>query len=78
MSARRSTFSFQTVGTWVPTDRTEILGKTTLLAKGDERSIQMTAVGKKLAGRILQGTTWDNLPRPPAAIGPSQLHKPLK
>jgi len=67
-------FHFKQWGHWAPADRTKVSGKETL-AVGDERPVQMTAVGKKLAGRILKGTTWDNLPRPPAPNGKAQLHK---
>ena len=33
-----------------------------LLELRNERSVKMSRVGKKRAGRILDGTTWDGLP----------------
>ncbi len=60
-------FHFKQWGHWAPANRTKVSGQKTLLAVGDERPVRMMAIGKKRAGRTLKGTTWDNLPRPPAA-----------
>jgi len=67
-------FHFKQWGHWAPADRTKVSGQETLLAVQDERPVQMIAVGKKLAGRMLKGTTWDNFPRPLVPNGKGQLH----
>jgi protein gp37 len=69
-------FHFKQWGHWAPDD-TKLSSQKTLLAVGDHRPVRMMAVGKKLAGRILEGTTWDNLPRPPALDSKAQLHRLL-
>lgn len=68
-------FHFKQWGHWAPADRTKVIGKKTLLSVGDERPVRMIAVGKKLAGRILEGTTWESLPVPTATNGGAQLQR---
>jgi protein gp37 len=67
-------FHFKQWGHWAPADLTKVSGPKTL-AVGDERPVGMMGVGKKLAGRMLEGVTWDGLPRPPEPKGNAQLHK---
>jgi protein gp37 len=57
-------FHFKQWGHWVPVDRLKISTRPILVSLGDERPVQMIPAGKKLAGRLLQGTTWDSLPLP--------------
>jgi protein gp37 len=67
-------FHFKQWGHWAPADRAIALGQETLLTIEDERPVKMVAVGKRVAGRLLKGTTWDNFPRTPASNGKRQLH----
>jgi protein gp37 len=69
-------FHFKQWGHWAPADLTTVLGQKTVLAVDDERPVPMIAVGKKLAGRVLKGTTWDNLPRTHMISAKAYLHKP--
>jgi protein gp37 len=66
-------FHFKQWGHWAPADHTKVSGQETMLAVDDERPVRMMAVGKKLAGRVLNGTTWDNLPRTPVVNSKAQL-----
>jgi protein gp37 len=52
-------FHFKQWGHWVPT---ELLTKEqkNVIVVGDA---EMAAAGKKMAGRVLDGRTWDELPR---------------
>jgi protein gp37 len=56
-------FHFKQWGHWAPADSTIIAGQKALSTVQVDRSVRMIAVGKKLAGRMLKGTTWDNLPQ---------------
>jgi protein gp37 len=55
-------FHFKQWGNWVPTDPTNETVRPRLLEFLNERPVNMARVGKRLAGRILDGTTWDGLP----------------
>lgn len=54
-------FHFKQWGHWVPA---EIAGEeaANVIEFGNERPVRMTRLPKKAAGRILNGTTWDELP----------------
>lgn len=56
-------FHFKQWGHWVPADYGNVNDRKTVTTVGDVHPIRMKAVGKKLAGRILEGKTWDSLPR---------------
>jgi protein gp37 len=56
-------FHFKQWGHWVPADCITVSNHKPLLTVGVDPPLRMIAVGKKLAGRMLKGTTWDNLPR---------------
>ncbi|HZI86296.1 MAG TPA: phage Gp37/Gp68 family protein, partial [Pyrinomonadaceae bacterium] len=56
-------FHFKQWGHWAPADCTIVSGQKTILTVEVENTVRMIAVGKKRAGRMLNGTTWDNLPR---------------
>ncbi len=60
-------FHFKQWGHWVPAELMEEQGKPTLLKLRNERPVEMVRVSKKLAGRTLEGTTWNGLPFTPAA-----------
>jgi Bacteriophage protein gp37 len=68
-------FHFKQWGHWVPINSTRVSGSQKMLTVHDERPVRMVAVGKKLAGRTLEGTTWDSFPSPPAFIRKAQPHK---
>jgi protein gp37 len=55
-------FHFKQWGHWAPANLLNLPAETVELA--NERPVEMVRAGKKLAGRILQGTTWDGLPSP--------------
>jgi len=55
-------FHFKQWGHWIPAEMWDEETKPTLLKLGSERPVSMVRVSKKLAGRILAGTTWDGLP----------------
>lgn len=56
-------FHFKQWGHWAPASPGEGKSQKPMLVVGDDNPVQMIAVGKKAAGRILQGTTWDSLPQ---------------
>jgi protein gp37 len=58
-------FHFKQWGHWVPVELTKEVSKAQLLSLANERPVEMVRVAKKAAGRILEGTTWDGLPRIP-------------
>src|SRR5262249_23566843 len=58
-------FHFKQWGHWVPTDLLDIPTSKALLMVGEARPVPMAAVGKKIAGRTLEGTTWNSLPQAP-------------
>ena len=55
-------FHFKQWGHWVPAELLDRAEKPTLLRLRDERPVEMVKVSKKLAGRVLEGTTWDSVP----------------
>lgn len=57
-------FHFKQWGHWAPSSNDKV-GKTIFSFKdtGTGKSIFMAAVGKKVAGRSLDGATWDEIPR---------------
>jgi protein gp37 len=57
-------FHFKQWGHWVPAVSDKLKSRKPVLSIGDKNPVQMVAVGKKVAGRVLHGTTWDNLPQP--------------
>jgi protein gp37 len=57
-------FHFKQWGHWVPTECEEGAHRNTVVSSEGCNPVHMKAVGKKVAGRILQGTTWDSLPQP--------------
>jgi protein gp37 len=61
-------FHFKQWGHWAPAELLVQVEKPTLIEFGGVRPVKMVRVGKKLAGRILEGTTWDGVP------GPSLVH----
>lgn len=62
-------FHFKQWGHWAPADLQTIPGEPTLVTLANERPIHMVRAGKRLAGRTLQGATWDSLPRQTALTG---------
>jgi protein gp37 len=56
-------FHFKQWGHWVPVELRKQTPNATLLTITDERPVRMIRMNKKLAGRILEGTTWDGVPR---------------
>ena len=56
-------FHFKQWGHWAPADCTIISTHKAQLTVAVDPPVRMVAVGKKIAGRMLNGTTWDNLPR---------------
>lgn len=55
-------FHFKQWGHWAPLDEKQGAGRKPQVTVGDYHPVQMVALGKKLAGRTLEGTTWDDLP----------------
>lgn len=57
-------FHFKQWGHWVPTELVEEHERLTskIIHLPDERPVEMTRLTKKLAGRILEGSTWDGFP----------------
>jgi protein gp37 len=60
-------FHFKQWGHWVPAELTDETAKPRLVTLEDERPVTMVRLSKKLAGRILEGTTWDGVPHTPLA-----------
>lgn len=58
-------FHFKQWGHWAPAELLRETPAATLLTLSNERPVRMARVGKKLAGRILEGTTWDGIPHIP-------------
>jgi protein gp37 len=56
-------FHFKQWGHWVPAELMTNMPGATLLTLANERPVKMVRVTKKLAGRILKGTTWDGVPK---------------
>lgn len=57
-------FHFKQWGHWVPAGLVAEEGTPKLLEFNNERPVTMARVAKKLAGRTLEGTTWDGVPLP--------------
>jgi protein gp37 len=55
-------FHFKQWGHWVPADLLNTSVQTKTLNFSNERPVTMIPAGKKLAGRVLQGTTWNGFP----------------
>jgi protein gp37 len=60
----RVPFHFKQWGHWVPAEIAAEEDASQLVQLGNERVVKMTPLGKKAAGRILEGATWNGLPRP--------------
>lgn len=58
-------FHFKQWGHWVPAELISEFTRPQLVELRNERPISMVRVNKKLAGRILEGTTWDGVPHTP-------------
>lgn len=58
-------FHFKQWGQWVPAEVTNEIAKPRLVELNNERPVEMVRLSKKLAGRTLEGTTWDGVPHPP-------------
>jgi protein gp37 len=58
-------FHFKQWGHWAPVAAVNIPIEPIELTLRDERPVSMVRAGKKISGRVLQGTTWDGLPHPP-------------
>lgn len=56
-------FHFKQWGHWVPAELANQQATSTVLKFGNERPVSMARMSKKLAGRILEGTTWDGVPQ---------------
>jgi protein gp37 len=57
-------FHFKQWGHWAPAEYEQVAHRKTVVTMRGSNPVQMKAVGKKVAGRILEGTTWDSLPQP--------------
>jgi len=57
-------FHFKQWGHWMPTESESMVRQYKVVMVGDHNPVQMKAVGKKLAGRTLDGTTWNSFPQP--------------
>jgi protein gp37 len=55
-------FHFKQWGQWVPAQIVQSPATSKALFIDDERLVQMAKVGKKMAGRTLEGTTWNGVP----------------
>ena len=56
-------FHFKQWGHWAPAELVEETTKAKVINLENERPVNMARVSKKLAGRILEGKTWDGVPR---------------
>lgn len=56
-------FHFKQWGHWVPAELLNEDAKPKMIEFSNARSVNMARVSKKLAGRILEGVTWDGVPR---------------
>ena len=57
-------FHFKQWGHWAPSDAKADSVTPRILTLPDERPVNMVPLGKKAAGRLLDGATWNGLPRP--------------
>lgn len=55
-------FHFKQWGHWVPAEFVADAEKVSVLKLAEERPVSMVRLGKKEAGRMLEGTTWDGVP----------------
>lgn len=62
-------FHFKQWGHWVPAELISQTYSQQVLQLNDERPVKMVRVAKKIAGRILNGTTWDGVPLTPVSHG---------
>jgi len=65
-------FHFKQWGHWVPYENG--VGRN-VVTVGDNNLVQMKAVGKKIAGRTLEGTTWNDLPHNLTNVSEDETHK---
>lgn len=59
-------FHFKQWGHWAPTKVTQKDLPIQILNLPEERPVKMVPLGKKAAGRLLEGATWNGLPQPTA------------
>jgi protein gp37 len=57
-------FHFKQWGHWAPTNAILENVPAQILELAEERPVKMVPLGKKAAGRLLEGVTWNGLPRP--------------
>jgi protein gp37 len=57
-------FHFKQWGHWAPAEMFDGPTSVTTVRLSNERPVNMIGAGKGLAGRLLDGTTWDDLPHP--------------
>jgi protein gp37 len=57
-------FHFKQWGHWAPTTMIAEHVPAQTLKIAEERPVRMVPLGKKAAGRVLEGATWDGFPRP--------------
>jgi protein gp37 len=57
-------FHFKQWGQWVPVQNQALIGAR-LVELDNERPVEMLRMSKRLAGRILEGTTWNGVPHTP-------------
>jgi len=55
-------FHFKQWGHWVPKELLTVQAEPKTLKFDNERPVDMAWVSKKLAGRMLEGMTWDGVP----------------
>jgi protein gp37 len=58
-------FHFKQWGQWVPAQLVQKAIRPRLFELHHERPVEMVRLSKKLAGRTLEGTTWDGVPHTP-------------
>ena len=58
-------FHFKQWGQWVPTQLVDGSVRAKLIELNNERPVKMARMSKKVAGRLLEGTTWDGVPHTP-------------
>jgi protein gp37 len=58
-------FHFKQWGHWVPVQLVHGAARVRLIEIENERPVEMVRLSKKLAGRILEGVTWDGVPHTP-------------
>jgi protein gp37 len=60
-------FHFKQWGHWAPINATAPNVPAQILSLAEERPVKMIPLGKKAAGRLLEGTTWNGFPQPSVA-----------